>query len=70
MIAKDRYDQWTGLFPQERNTHSSHENLVTLIEVEMGVRKKCMARIISNQSNDLVVKDIEREALASVSFEV
>jgi hypothetical protein len=53
-----------------RNTYSSHENLVTPADVEMGVGEENPTSILSTQSNDVMVEDVEREALAEVLFQV
>ena len=59
------------MFPwlQEGNAHSSHEDLVTLTEIEVGFGKKCLASVCPGQSDDLVVEHVEREA-SQFSFEI
>ena len=70
MPIKDCHDQRTVLLLQERNTHSSHENFVTLIEVEVRAGEKRVTSAFSGQSNDSMMEDIEREAPARVFVEV
>ena len=53
-----------------RNTYSSPQNLVTLADVEMGVGEENSTSILPTQSNDVMVEDVEREALAEVLFQV
>jgi hypothetical protein len=54
----------------DRNAYSSHENLVTIIDAEVWMRKKYMTSILPSQSDDFVVEYVERKALSHVSFVV
>ena len=56
--------------PQERYANSSHQNLVTLAEVEVWARVERFTGILPSQSNDVMMEYFEREALSEVSFEV
>jgi len=53
-----------------RDAHSSHQDPVTLVDVQVLVRKKSFAGFFPNQSNDGMVEHIEREVLAEVSTEI
>jgi len=66
----DRQTQWSIQLPWKRNAHSSHKYPVTLVEVEVWVREERLTSILPNQSNDIMVEDVEREALSDVSLEV
>jgi len=68
--AYDHQNQWNVPSPCERNAHSSHKNLVTLVEIEVWVREEGLTSILPGQSNDLMVEDVEREALPEVLLEV
>ena len=50
--------------------YSSPKNLVTFVEVEVWVGEENSTGVFASQSNDIVVEDVEREALSQVSLEV
>jgi len=54
----------------KKNTHRSLKDLVTLEEVEVWVRVERLTSILPNQSNDIMVEDVERETLSEVLLEV
>ena len=53
-----------------RNAHSSHKNLVTVVDAEVGVRKEDLTGILPSQSDDFVVEYVERKAFPQISVKV
>ena len=54
----------------ERNPHRSHKDFVTLVEGKVLIGVESLTSIFSNQSDDIMVEDVERETLSVVSLEV
>ena len=55
---------------EERNTHSSLENPVTPAELKVWVGVENLASVVPIQSNDSVVKHVERETFSQVLLKV
>lgn len=53
---------------REEGAYGSHENLVTLIDAEVGIAEKKLAGVLPAQGDDFVAEDIEIEALPRVFF--
>lgn len=54
----------------DRNTHRYRKKLVSVFDSKPGVRIKCLTSILPTQSDNFVVKYVERKALSQITFEV
>ena len=50
--------------------YDSHENLVTIVEIKVRVRKKCVTAVLPGHSYDFMMENFERKALSQISSEV
>jgi len=58
------------LLLRKRNSHPSHEDLVTLVEGKVLIRVESLTGILPDQGDDIMVEHVERETLSKVPLEV